>query len=193
MSNKSKVSQEKKAKIMAFLNQELATKGNVRNTAIETIKSGLAGVAGAAIGSWIGRPSLYMSIPALAAGKYMDSNLVSAASIGMMAGGLFKNGSVNGTELDGLDGANERLKAFGRDLKYRLYIDKIKSIVGAKKKESTTNGLGNTSYFNAQTAIDMGGLESIESQIKNHAEAFERRQFEGNGDDYADEQQAIIY
>jgi hypothetical protein len=62
-------------------------------------------------------------------------------------------------------------------------LDKLKKLVSKKKTENTTtDGLGEVTYFNPNNALDMGSLENIEKEIQNHAEQFERKQFAGNSE-----------
>ena len=198
MSNIAIKANDKKAKIMAFLKGELQTEGDLKNSALEMLKTGVLGVAGAGAGAAIGKPSLLLGLGVIMAGHYYKSNKLTAIGTGMLASGAYKAvKGVDGTEVAGLDGAKERLQAFGKDLKERLYIDKIKNIISNKKpeKETTgTEGLGEIQYFNPTNAIDnMGSLDAIEEEIQNHAEQFERKQFAGNEDDFPDEQSSINY
>lgn len=175
----------KKAQIMAFLKEDLATEGSLKNSALEMLKTGAVGVIGAGAGAAIGKPSLLIGLGVIMAGHYYKSNKIIAVGTGMLASSAYKAmKGVDGTGVDGLDGAKERLKAFGQDLKERLYLDKIKSLISKKTTEkSGTDGLGEVSYFNPNSPLDMGSLDAIEQEIQRHAEQFERRQFAGNEDD----------
>jgi hypothetical protein len=198
MSNIAIKANDKKTKIMAYLKDELQTEGDIKNSALEMLKTGVLGVAGAGAGAVIGKPSLLLGLGVIMAGHYYKSNKLTAIGTGMLASGAYKAAKgVDGTEVAGLDGAKERLKAFGKDLKERLYIDKIKNIISKKKpeKENTgTDGLGEVQYFNPNNAIDnMAGLDAIEEEIQRHAEQFETKQFAGNEDDFSEEQTTQNY
>ena len=179
-------SNAKKAHVLAIA-QELDTKGNAKNSAIESVKDLVVGVVGGGLaGAAIGKPSLLVGLGTSLIGHYMGSSMATSFGMGMMASGGYQigQGAVNGTGLTGLDGAKERMKAFGANIKQRLYIDKI-----IKPKETTkeegTDGLGNVQYFKyPQTQeLDMGSLDSIESEIARSGEQFERRQMSGAYDE----------
>jgi hypothetical protein len=178
MSNTVKRASDRKSKIMALIQEDLDTEGNAKNSLIETLKTTVAGGAGLGLGAVIGKPSLLTGLAIIFIGQYYKSSKIVAAGIGMVAGGAYKaQSSINGTEVGGLDGAKERLKALGQDMKERLYIDKIKGLI-SKKAESGTSGLGNVSYFEYPKEVeglDMGSLDAIEREINRQAEAFESR------------------
>jgi hypothetical protein len=187
-----------KYKYMAFLQQRLETKGNLKNSGIEFFKLSAAALVGAGIGSAVGRPSILVSIPTIIAGKYYDSDLVTAAGIGMMTGGTLSKNGLNGTEANGLEGAKERVKAFGQDLKERLYLNKIKAMLSkAKTKSEGTNGTDGTdgtdgmegtegldrvSYFEPSGNLEVGSLENMEREIERQAQIMETKQFAGYED-----------
>src|SRR5215212_5300987 len=85
---------QKKAKKKHFLsgiNGGLSTKGNAKNTMLETGKDILIGVLGGGlIGAAIGKPSLLIGIVTTGAGHYTGNKLVQVLGIGMMAGGGFQ-------------------------------------------------------------------------------------------------------
>lgn len=161
------------------LNEGLPTKGNVKNTVLETGLSLLVGVLGGGfIGAAIGRPSLLVGMATTGAGHYTDSKLLQLFGVGMMAAnGFQKSGSVNG--LEGLDGIKERLQAYRETFSEKLYLDKLKN-----KKPATTNGFGDLQYFTYPDSSMNGSfaaLDDIENQISESA-----RQFQGRlaGGDY---------
>ncbi len=185
---------DKKAQIMAFLQDDLDTKGSLKNSALEMLKTGAVGVIGAGAGAALGKPSLLIGLAVITAGHYYKSNKIIAVGTGMLASSAYKAVSgVSGTGTDGLDGAKERLKAFGQDLKERLYLDKIKSLISKKgSSNSGTDGLGEVSYFNPNNGLDMGGLDAIEQEIRHHAERFERKQFAGSEDDLTEGEEDLM-
>lgn len=198
MSSMAMKAHDKKEKIMAFITNELETEGDIKNSGIETLKTGLAGLLGATAGAAIGKPSLLIGLGTIMVGHYYKSNKVVALGTGMLATSSYKAVSgVNGTEVGGLEGAKERVKAFGQDLKERLYFDKLKNLISKKKTENTTtDGLGEVTYFNPNNALDMGSLENIEKEIERHAEQFQRKQFAGtssNEDYLSGAENGIIY
>lgn len=187
-------SNAKKAHVLAIA-QELDTKGNAKNSAIESVKDLVVGVVGGGLaGAAIGKPSLLVGLGTSLIGHYMGSSMATSFGMGMMASGGYQigQGAVNGTGLTGLDGAKERMKAFGANIKQRLYIDKI-----IKPKETTkeegTEGLGNVQYFKyPQTQeLDMGSLDTIESEIARSGEQFERRQMSGVYDEMSGAEEKI--
>jgi hypothetical protein len=184
MSKKKK--QTKKSHVLAIA-QELNTKGDAKNSAIESVKDLVVGVVGGGLaGAAIGKPSLLVGLGTSLIGHYMGSSMATSFGFGMMASGGYQigQGAVNGTSLTGLDGAKERMKAFGQNIKQRLYIDKI-----IKPKEGDqgdgANGMGNVQYFKypQNQELDMGALDNIEREIARSGEQYELRQMSGNSDE----------
>lgn len=156
---------------MQGFSSELNTKGNIKNTALETGKDILVGVLGGGlIGAAIGRPSLAVGIVATGFGHYKDNKLIQLLGLGMMAASGFQgNNTVSG--LEGMDGVKERVMAFRNGFTEKLYLDKLK-----KKSASATatNGFGDTQYFN-YPGNDLAALDAIEDQLTDSA-----MQFRGN-------------
>ena len=157
---------KQKAKKKGFLtgmNAELPTKGNVKNTMLETGKDLLVAVLGGGlIGSAIGRPSLAIGIVATGTGHYTQSRMLTLLGIGMMAANGFQKGKgVNG--LEGLDGVKERLVAYKENFSEKLYLDKILK----QKSAAVTNGFGQVQYFNYDQEMNGGlnALNNIEDQL----------------------------
>lgn len=164
---KAKNSYKKKARKKNFLkgmNEELPTKGNVKNTVLETGKDLLVAVLGGGlIGSAIGRPSLAIGLVTTGTGHYTQNRLLTLLGIGMMAAnGFQKSKAVNG--LEGLDGVKERLMAYKENFSEKLYLDKI---IKQKSAAAATNGIGELQYFNYNNDLSGGlnALESIENQL----------------------------
>lgn len=164
---KAKNSYKKNARKKNFLkgmNEELPTKGNVKNTVLETGKDLLVAVLGGGlIGSAIGRPSLAIGLVTTGTGHYTQNRLLTLLGIGMMAAnGFQKSKAVNG--LEGLDGVKERLMAYKENFSEKLYLDKI---IKQKSAASATNGIGELQYFNYNNDLSGGlnALESIENQL----------------------------
>jgi hypothetical protein len=173
----------KAGKGMSFL-KPLDTKDNIKNTIIETGKSVVIGLVGAGIGAAIGKPSLALGLATTGVGHYRNSKMLTSLGVGMMASGSYQIGAsaVSGTDVGGLEGAKERIKAFGSDIKHRLYIDKF---IKSKSKDETTNGMGEVQYFKyPKNELDMGSLENIENEIARSGERFEQRQMSGSEDDF---------
>ena len=146
------------------MNEELPTKGNVKNTVLETGKDLLVAVLGGGlIGSAIGRPSLAIGLVTTGTGHYTQNRLLTLLGIGMMAAnGFQKSKGVNG--LEGLDGVKERLMAYKENFSEKLYLDKI---IKQKSAAAATNGIGELQYFNYNNDLSGGlnALESIENQL----------------------------
>jgi len=186
MSKKKKKASKSKSHVLAIA-QELNTKGSAKNSAIESVKDLVVGVVGGGLaGAAIGKPSLLVGLGTSLIGHYMGSSMATSFGLGMMASGGYQigQGAVNGTGLTGLDGAKERMKAFGANIKQRLYIDKI---IKPKETQSDegTNGMGNVQYFKypQNQELDMGALNDIESEIARSGEQYERRQMSGAYDE----------
>jgi hypothetical protein len=164
----------KNNKMLKSLTSKQATKKNLKNTAIETVKDLAGVVVGGLAGAAIGKPSLYVGIGLTGAGHFTETPLLTSFGVGVMAANGFQGGkTVEG--LDGMDMASvkERVNAYKDSFLQKTYIDKL-----AKKKEVTpkeTNGFGNLQFFNAgneyRDSINGGGydelaaLDSIEQQV----------------------------
>ena len=153
----------RKKGFLSGMNEELPTKGNVKNTMLETGKDLLVAVLGGGlIGSAIGRPSLAIGIVTTGTGHYTQSRMLTLLGIGMMAANGFQRGKgVNG--LEGLDGVKERLMAYKENFSEKLYLDKILK----QKSAAATNGIGELQYFNYDQEMNGGlnALNSIEDQL----------------------------
>ena len=174
--NRYKLSAKKKH-FLSGINQELPTKGNAKNTVLETGKDILIGVLGGGlIGAVIGKPSLVVGIVTTGAGHYTGNRLVQLLGIGLMAAnGFQKSGAVSG--LEGLAGVKERLQAYKESMKEKFYLDKI------IKKTSTTNGIGDLQYFSYPSNMNghLAALDDIEQQVADSAMQF-RGQMTGDDD-----------
>jgi hypothetical protein len=180
-----KSSKKNQSKVMT-LTQPLETKGNGKNTAIETLKDIAIGVIGGGLaGAAIGKPSLLTGIGTSLIGHYVGVPLMTSFGFGMMASGTYQmaTGSVNG--VSGLEGVKERVQLFKESLKQRLYLDKI--IKPKKKEDEGANGMGSVQYFKYPNTenkeLDMGSLDNIEREIARLGEQYERKQMTGMNDD----------
>lgn len=184
------------SKLLSGMTQRLETKGNIKNTFIETAKDVVVGAVGGGLaGAAIGKPSLLVGLGTSLVGHYVGVPMATSFGLGMMATGGYQIGSgmVNG--LSGVEGVKERVKAFTENLKQRLYLDKI-----IKKKASTdeaTNGMGSVQYFkypkNETQELDMGSLDNIEQEIARLGEQYERKQMSGMSDEMAGMDDEKIY
>lgn len=149
----------KKKGFMQGMNGQLDTKGDIKNSLLETGKELLVTViVGGVAGAAIGRPSLLIGAGITGAGHYTGNRLLSLLGVGMMAANGFQTKSgTNG--LEGLDGMKERILVFKENFQEKLYLDKI-----LKKKDGETNGIGEIQYF-TYPSNDMSGLDAIEQQI----------------------------
>ncbi|MDO8998309.1 MAG: hypothetical protein Q7W45_00985 [Bacteroidota bacterium] len=180
-----KSSKKNQSKVMT-LTQPLETKGNGKNTAIETLKDIAVGVIGGGLaGAAIGKPSLLTGIGTSLIGHYVGVPLMTSFGFGMMASGTYQmaTGSVNG--VSGLEGVKERVQLFKESLKQRLYLDKI--IKPKKKEDEGANGMGSVQYFKYPNTenkeLDMGSMDNIEREIARLGEQYERKQMTGMNDD----------
>lgn len=192
---KTKKSRTTKSSHVLALTKKLDTQGDAKNSAIEAVKDLVIGVVGGGLaGAAIGKPSLLIGLGTSLMGHYTGTPLATSLGLGMMASGGYQISSgVSG--LDGMDEAKERMKAFGQNLKSRLYLDKIiKPKAGA---ESGTDGVGSVQYFKYPSSgnqeLDLGSLESIEKDIALLGEQYERTQMQGAYDDMAGIGDEAIY
>lgn len=188
-----KSASNKKAQAITLLKQ-METKGDVKATAIEATKDLVVGVVGGGLaGAGIGKPSLLVGIGTSLLGHYLNQPLIKSFALGMMASGGYQIAGLSGTEMQGLEGAKERVKSFGENLKTRLYLDKIlkpKPKKSNPENDASTNGIGNVKYFrypSNQQALDVGSLDSLEKSLIEMGKTYERQhassqnnQIEGN-------------
>jgi len=172
MSKKKNRYQKKASKkhFLSGMNEGLPTKGNAKNTMLETGKDILIGVLGGGlIGAVVGKPSLIVGIVTTGVGHYTGNKLVQILGIGMMAAnGFQKSSSVSG--LNGLAGVKERLQAYKESMSEKFFLDKI-----MKKKGAATNGIGELQYFSYPGSMngELAALDDIEKQIAESAMQFQ--------------------
>jgi hypothetical protein len=164
MSKKKNRYQKKASKkhFLSGMNEGLPTKGNPKNTVLETGKDILIGVLGGGlIGAVVGKPALIVGIVTTGDGHYTGNKLVQILGIGMMAAnGFQKSGAVSG--LNGLAGVKERLQAYKESMSEKFYLDKI-----MKKKGAAANGIGELQYFSYPGSMngELAALDDIEQQM----------------------------
>lgn len=170
--------QAKKKGFMQHISTGLDTKGNVKNTLLETGKDLLVGViGGGVIGAAIGRASLGIGALVTGAGHYANNKMATIFGIGMMASNGFQRGkAVSG--LDGMDGVQERLQAYKETFSEKLFLDKL-----TPKKSDTVKGIGEVQYFNHPDEMNgpLSALDYIENQITESG----LQQMQGSGEDYS--------
>lgn len=152
----------KKKSFMQRMSTGLDTKGNVKNTVLETGKVLLVGVIGGGlIGAAMGRVSLGAGALVTGAGHYSGNKLATILGVGMMAAnGFQRSKGVSG--LEGLDGVKERLQAYKETFSEKLFIDKL-----IAKASKAANGIGDVQYFTYPNEMngDLAALDYIENQI----------------------------
>lgn len=165
----------RKKNFLKGMNEQLPTKGNVKNTVLETGKDLLVAVLGGGlIGSAIGRPSLAVGLITTGSGHYTQNRLLTLLGIGIMAANGFQRGkTVNG--LEGLDGIKERLTAYKENFSEKLYLDKI---IKQKSATAAANGIGELQYFNYPGEMNGGlnALDTIEQQLIESGMQFQQMQ-----------------
>ena len=165
----------KKKHFLSGFDTPLPSKGNIKNTALETGKDLLVCVVGGGlIGAAIGKPSLVIGLITTGAGHYTENRLVQLLGIGMMASNGFQSSAtVNG--LEGLDGVKERMKAYKDSFTQKFYLDKILKKKAAATK--TTNGIGELEYFNYEGSMNgnLSALNDIEHQIAESAMQYQEQ------------------
>ena len=154
--------QAKKNGFMHKMSEGLDTKGNVKNTLLETGKDLLVGVIGGGlVGAAIGRASLGVGALVTGVGHYVNNKMATVFGVGMMAAnGFQKSTGVGG--LDGMDGIKDRLLAYKETFSEKLFLDKL-----IPKKSEAANGIGEVQYFNHSSEMngDLAALDYIENQI----------------------------
>lgn len=189
MSKNSYERASKKKSLLGAITKDLETKGDMKNSAIETLKDVVVGVvAGGVAGSAIGRASLIIGAAVTGLGHYYKSRLASIFGVGMMAAnGYQQSGTqMQGTPKEGLEGliegAKERVMNFKDTFTEKLFLDKVR-----KKKEETkgqqTNGVGEVQYFtypeNKELGegkeLDLTALDNLEKQVIESGESFQKK------------------
>jgi hypothetical protein len=179
--------QAEKESLLGSITKELPTEGNVKNSAIETVKDIVIGVvAGGVTGSAIGRASFLIGAAVSGLGHYYKHRLASIFGVGMMAANGFQSSGVNGLgEPEGFEGVKERVMNFKDTFSQKLYLDKLPMLKSKQKKEAT-NGMGDVQYFTypeskellGEGSPDLTSLDRIEKQIADSAASFS--QIHGN-------------
>jgi len=170
-----------KKHFLSGMNEGLPTKGNIKNTALESGKDILVGVLGGGlIGAVIGKPAILVGIGVTGIGHYTGNKLLHLIGIGMMAGNTFQKATTSVSGLEGLDGVKERLQAYRESLKEKFFLDKL-----MKKKSGATqatNGVGELQYFSYPDNMNghLAALDDIEQQIADSAMQFQGQMY---GDD----------
>lgn len=166
----------KKAHNASFLHSvatRTETKGDPKNTAIETVKDVAIGVVGGGLaGAAIGKPSFLVGLGVTGIGHYMGNHLATLFGVGLMAANGFQNKSVSGVDGLSIDAVKERVSAYGSTLKEKLYLDKVPFL--NKNKEESANGIGALQFFqhpNDARAYnelnnELAALDQIERQIE---------------------------
>lgn len=176
--NRNKFEQANKKKQTLGALATVHTKGDLKATAIETVKDVVVGiVAGGLTGALIGRPSLGIGLLVTGFGHYRENRLISTFGIGMMAANGFQGGGnkeVNGLGI--VDGAKARLMNFKDSFTQKLYLDKIIK----KKEEKGTEGVGEVKYFlypgqEENKQVDLSALNLLESQLVKSAVEHEQK------------------
>ncbi len=176
--NRNKFEQANKKKQTLGALATVHTKGDLKATAIETVKDVVVGiVAGGLTGALIGRPSLGIGLLVTGFGHYKENRLISTFGIGMMAANGFQGGGnkeVNGLGI--VDGAKARLMNFKDSFTQKLYLDKIIR----KKEEKGTEGVGEVKYFlypgqEENKQVDLSALNLLESQLVKSAVEHEKK------------------
>ena len=186
-----------KTSLLGEITKDLETKGDLKNTAIETLKDVVIGVvAGGVAGSAIGRASLVIGAAVTGLGHYYKSRLASVFGVGMMAANGFQqtDEQMKGTTKDGLEGtlegAKERVMNFKDSFSQKLFLDKILKSKKQEEKKDDTKGVGDVQYFTypenkelgegSQQELDLTALDRLEKQIAESGKNFVKRN-EGTG------------
>lgn len=176
----------KNGKEKGFLSmQRLTTKGNVKNTAIETGKDLLIGVIGGGLaGAVIGKPSMLVGLGLTGAGHYMDNSLLKLFGIGLMA----SNG-LQGQSGYSKEAIASRMQSYKGNLTEKLFIDKLTQKSAANPE--ATNGVGEVQYFNYPNDVneyrqlngELAALDNLDlSVIQSGLERMEGMEDEQIGD-----------
>ncbi|MBI4945311.1 MAG: hypothetical protein HY840_02785 [Bacteroidetes bacterium] len=180
-----------KKSLLGEITKDLETKGDLKNTAIETLKDVVIGVvAGGVAGSAIGRASLLIGAAVTGLGHYYKSRLASIFGVGMMAANGFQqtDTQMKGTPKDGLEGAlegaKERVMNFKDTFGQKLFLDKVLKSKEQKKEEESTKGVGDVQYFTypenkelgeGKEQLDLTALDKLEKQVAESGASFSQK------------------
>lgn len=148
---------------------EVENKPILQTTTALFLSAGVGAFAGAAMG----KPSFYSGIATTVAGALLKSPIVSHLGMGMTLSGGYQ--VITGFEGTGINGVKERVKAFGEDLKQRMYLDKIFK----PKDEMGFEGLGSVQYFRYPlngSQLDTTAIDKVISDIARSAGEFSQSQ-----------------
>jgi hypothetical protein len=197
--SKGKNKYEKKAKQKSMLEgitSDLETKGDLKNTLIETGKDLLVGgLGGSLVGAVIGRLSLAIGAVVTGIGHYTKSRLTSMFGVGMMAGGAITPPTLSGKD-DGdlMDGIKERAIAFKDNLTHRLFLDNAftSDQTASQAEQQDTSGdqpVGEIKYFvypgseEAKSTselegpdLDLTALDHLHQQVADSGENWRSKQ-----------------
>ena len=191
MSKNSYERASQKKSLLGEITKDLETKGDLKNTAIETLKDVVIGVvAGGVAGSAIGRASLLIGAAVTGLGHYYKSRLASIFGVGMMAANGFQqtDTQMKGTPKNGLEGAlegaKERMMNFKDTFGQKLFLDKVLKSKEQKKEEETTKGVGEVQYFTypenkelgeGKEQLDLTALDKLEKQVAESGASFSQK------------------
>lgn len=187
---------EKKGLLHGITNS-LDTKGQIQNSAVETLKDMVIGVVGGGLaGAVCGRASLPIGALVTGIGHYMDNRMATAFGIGIMASAIsVKDKGVSGTEEQGImDGVNERIDSFKNQLSQKFFLDKLLQKKQTKKTGTEpVSGMGEVQYFSTASAtpselngsdeLDLSALERLERQIAESGNQYAKQQMKGIEDE----------
>jgi hypothetical protein len=186
---------EKKGLLHGITNS-LDTKGQIQNSAIETVKDMVIGAVGGGVaGAMCGRAAFPLGAVVTGVGHYMGNRMATAFGIGMMTSyvRVNSNKNVNGTEEQSMmDGVNERLNDFKEQLYHKFFLDKFLPKKQETKKTESTNGVGEVQYFSsaapnelegASDELDLSALERLERQIAESGNQYAKQQMKGIEDE----------
>lgn len=177
----------KKKHILNHLTDTLSTKGDIKNTLLETGKDLVICVLGGGLlGAAVGKPSLLIGLGLTGTGHYMGSKMISLVGLGMMAAnGFQKQSSVNGVDGFDMESIKERLETYKNNFAGKLYLDKLLN----KQNTESTNGFGDLQFFNYPNDVngaydelsgELSALDRIERQIDESG--MEQMRINGVGD-----------
>lgn len=158
------------------ISQPLSTKGDLKNTAIETTKDALVGaLGGGVVGAAIGRASLVIGALITGISHYYKNNLGKVFGIGVMASGGFtkSDSSVSGTDsssatTDFVEQAKERVMSFGEEFKQKLFLDKLNpksNTQAAKQSAKKSSSKQVTAKSKTQAATDTESEDESDKQV----------------------------
>lgn len=166
----------------AASDKSLDTKERLKKSVAPTLVNTAVAIGGGFAGAAMGRLSLLTGLIVAGVGEYLGSAPTISFGLGMAVSNVASVAGLGSTENKGfIETAKERVKAYGKGIMEKLYLDKIIKKDESKETDSTsdqtTSGMGEVKYFSyplkdKPDPVDLSELEKYEKIVEASAENF---------------------